>query len=135
MAVEAIPVAPLVRRYRVALLVHDGAWGPLQTAAAAAGLPVRRVDGGASQVPRYEVLPAETQSADAAAKAAELTSREFETLRGMARGQTNKAIAEELYLSEDTVKTHARRLFRKLGARDRGHAVAIGYQRGILGGP
>ena len=35
-------------------------------------------------------------------------------------------------LSEDTVKTHARRLFRKLGARDRAQAVAVGFRRGLV---
>ncbi len=42
----------------------------------------------------------------------------------MADGKSNAEIGRELFVSEDTVKTHARRLFRKLGARDRAHAVA-----------
>lgn len=61
-----------------------------------------------------------------------LCSREREVLDGMANGHTNAVIARGLYLSEDTVKTYNRRLFRKLGARDRAHAVARGYQLGIL---
>ena len=49
---------------------------------------------------------------------------------GMSRGRSNSEIGRELYLSEDTVKTHARRLFRKLGAADRAHAVAVGFRWG-----
>lgn len=61
-----------------------------------------------------------------------LTDREVQILRGMSRGRSNRAIGRELHLSEDTVKTHARRLFGKLGARDRAHAVAIGLRTGVL---
>ncbi|MGB3041240.1 MAG: LuxR C-terminal-related transcriptional regulator, partial [Candidatus Nanopelagicales bacterium] len=39
---------------------------------------------------------------------------------------------KELFLSEDTVKTHARRLFRKVGAADRAQAVAVGFRWGFL---
>ncbi|MBW0121087.1 helix-turn-helix domain-containing protein, partial [Pseudonocardia oceani] len=63
-----------------------------------------------------------------------LSGREVQVLAAMARGRTNASIGSELGLSEDTVKTHARRLFTKLGARDRAHAVALGYQHDILGG-
>ncbi len=48
-----------------------------------------------------------------------LTERERQVLDGMSRGKTNNEIGRELFLSEDTVKTHARRLFRKLGVNDR----------------
>lgn len=65
----------------------------------------------------------------------ELTERERSVLDGMARGRSNSDIGRELYLSEDTIKTHARRLFRKLGARDRAHAVALAYQTGVLEAP
>ena len=50
----------------------------------------------------------------------------------MSHGRSNAQIGAELYLSEDTVKTHARRLFRKLGANDRAQAVAIGLRRGLI---
>jgi DNA-binding NarL/FixJ family response regulator len=53
-------------------------------------------------------------------------------LRGMGRGRSNSEIGKELYLSEDTVKTHARRLFRKLGAADRAQAVAMGFRWGLV---
>ena len=41
-------------------------------------------------------------------------------------------IGRDLFVSEDTVKTHARRLFRKLGARDRAHAVASAFRAGLV---
>lgn len=61
-----------------------------------------------------------------------LTERELQVLRGMADGKSNAEIGRELFVSEDTVKTHARRLFRKLGARDRAHAVAAAFRAGIV---
>jgi len=61
-----------------------------------------------------------------------LTEREMQVLRGMSQGKSNGQIGRELYLSEDTVKTHARRLFRKLGVRDRAQAVAHGFRRGFV---
>jgi DNA-binding NarL/FixJ family response regulator len=63
---------------------------------------------------------------------AQLTERELQVLRGMSQGKSNGAIGRELYLSEDTVKTHARRLFRKLGVNDRAQAVALGFRRGLV---
>ena len=61
-----------------------------------------------------------------------LTEREMQVLTGMSRGRSNAEIGRELYLSEDTVKTHARRLFRKLGAADRAQAVAVGFRWGMV---
>jgi len=63
---------------------------------------------------------------------AQLTQRELQVLTGMSQGKSNSAIGRELYLSEDTVKTHARRLFRKLGVNDRAQAVALGFRRGLV---
>ena len=61
-----------------------------------------------------------------------LTERELQVLRGMSEGKSNAEIGRELFVSEDTVKTHARRLFRKLGARDRAHAVASAFRSGLV---
>ena len=61
-----------------------------------------------------------------------LTEREQQVLDGMSRGLSNAGIGKELFLSEDTVKTHARRLVRKLGAADRAQAVALGFRWGFL---
>lgn len=62
--------------------------------------------------------------------AAEPSPREMQILYLAALGYTNGAIGRVLYLSEDTVKTHLRRLFTKLGARDRAHAVSIAHRPG-----
>ncbi|MEV6909100.1 response regulator transcription factor [Amycolatopsis sp. NPDC051071] len=62
----------------------------------------------------------------------QLTSRELQVLTGMSQGKRNVEIGRELHLAEDTVKTHAQRLFRKLGAQDRAQAVAHGFRRGVL---
>jgi DNA-binding NarL/FixJ family response regulator len=64
--------------------------------------------------------------------APDLTERELQVLTGMAAGKSNAAIGRDLYLSEDTIKTHARRLFRKLGVGDRAQAVAFGFRSGIV---
>jgi DNA-binding CsgD family transcriptional regulator len=63
-----------------------------------------------------------------------LTDREQMVLAHLACGHSNADIGHETGLSEETVKSHARTLYRKLGARDRAHAVALGYQRGLLDG-
>ena len=62
----------------------------------------------------------------------ELTEREMQVLRGMAAGKSNAQIGRELYLSEDTIKTHARRLFRKMRVNDRAQAVASGFRQGLV---
>jgi DNA-binding NarL/FixJ family response regulator len=62
----------------------------------------------------------------------ELTEREMQVLRGMAAGKSNAQIGRDLYLSEDTIKTHARRLFRKMGVNDRAQAVASGFRWGLV---
>ena len=61
-----------------------------------------------------------------------LTERELQVLVGMSQGKSNAQIGRELYLSEDTVKTHARRMFRKMGVSDRAQAVASGFRRGLV---
>lgn len=61
-----------------------------------------------------------------------LSQRETQVLDGMSRGLSNGEIGRELFLSEDTIKTHARRLFRKLNASDRAQAVAVGLRAGLI---
>ncbi|MFJ6850052.1 response regulator [Streptomyces sp. NPDC091271] len=62
-----------------------------------------------------------------------LSTREREVLRLVAKGTSNREIAAELFISEATVKTHLTHVFAKLGAKDRAAAVAVAYERGILG--
>lgn len=62
-----------------------------------------------------------------------LSAREREVLELVARGTSNREIAKELFISEATVKTHLTHLYGKLGVKDRAAAVAVAYDRHILG--
>ncbi|HEY4355042.1 MAG TPA: response regulator transcription factor [Acidobacteriaceae bacterium] len=61
-----------------------------------------------------------------------ITRRELEILGLVAEGMSNREIAEKLYVSENTVKTHCSRAFDKLGARRRTQAVQLGKELGLL---
>lgn len=65
------------------------------------------------------------------ARAGELTTRENEVLRLIAAGATNTEIAEDLTVSEATVKTHVSNIFSKLGVRDRAGAIIYAYDHGL----
>jgi DNA-binding NarL/FixJ family response regulator len=88
---------------------------------------IRQVHAGKKRVPpEVAAHLAEHMSDD------ELTVREIDVLRHIAGGNRNRDIAEQLFISEETVKVHIKHIMEKLGASDRTQAVAIGVRRGII---
>lgn len=61
-----------------------------------------------------------------------LTQREGEVLGCLAKGMSNRTIAHTLYITEGTVKSHVKAIFRKLGAKDRAQAVSIALRKGLV---
>jgi DNA-binding NarL/FixJ family response regulator len=61
-----------------------------------------------------------------------LTPRELDVLRLVSRGRSNKEMASAMFVSEETVKTHMKSLFQKLGVHDRAEAVSVSLQRGLI---
>jgi DNA-binding NarL/FixJ family response regulator len=104
--------------------------GPVSAAVGA--LAHRTLRPATSAVPLQRSDPATPSGVEPPRRRVDLTERELQVLRGMADGKSNAEIGRELFVSEDTVKTHARRLFRKLGARDRAHAVASAFRAGLV---
>src|SRR5216117_2969697 len=96
---------------------------------------VRLVAGGNMVIdPQLVVALAEelTDAKERDRKAETLTAREIEVLQLLAFGHTNRDIAEKLYISPDTVKTHLEHIFEKLGASDRTAAVAEALRRRLI---
>ncbi|MER7859991.1 response regulator transcription factor [Amycolatopsis japonica] len=81
---------------------------------------------------KYDGLYPEPATAPPDAELLRLSERELQILWGMAQGKRNVQIGADLELSEDSVKTHCKRIFRKLGVHDRAEAVAIGFRAGFL---
>jgi DNA-binding NarL/FixJ family response regulator len=61
-----------------------------------------------------------------------LTQRESEVLERMMRGLSNRAIGQQLYIGEETVKSHASSIYRKFGVEDRAQAIALALREGIF---
>jgi len=88
---------------------------------------IRTVHAGKKRIPpEIAIEMAEHHSDDA------LTLREIEVLREVAAGKANKIVAQQLSISEETVKAHMKSILSKLGANDRTHAVIIALKRGII---
>jgi two-component system, NarL family, response regulator LiaR len=87
-----------------------------------------------TEVGREVPVAAQGAFASNAAKREELsiTGRELEILQLIAEGLSNREIAEKLFISENTVKTHSSRLFDKLGAKRRTQAVQLGKMFGLI---
>ena len=96
-------------RVRATLLAAAAASGPSPAASSAGAAPAARADG-----------PPDG-----------LTHREVEILGLIAMGLTNPEIAQRLFLSNHTIKTHINRIFAKTGSRDRVAAIAYAQRRGI----
>jgi DNA-binding NarL/FixJ family response regulator len=64
-----------------------------------------------------------------------ISPRELEVLDGISRGLSNRELSRQLDLSENTVKSHVRRLFSRLGVHERAHAVARAYRLGLFACP
>src|SRR5215472_8777409 len=88
---------------------------------------IRTVHAGRKRIPAEIAVELAEHHADDA-----LTEREIGVLRQVASGNANKIIADNLEISEETVKAHMRKILSKLGANDRTHAVAIALKRGII---
>jgi DNA-binding NarL/FixJ family response regulator len=85
-----------------------------------------------TQVLIDEIARRPASQPDAFPGMADLTEREVDVIRLMAKGQSNNEIAASLYLGEATIKTHVGRILAKLGARDRVQAVVAAYESGLV---
>lgn len=88
----------------------------------------RLLDRFADRLPAEGGQPVHHESLDV------LTPREREVLKIVARGHSNTEIADRIYVSETTVKTHIRRILTKLDLRDRVQAVVLAYETGLVSG-
>lgn len=86
-------------------------------------------------VARFLATPAQGAPLAAPEDLAALTAREREVMAQAAEGRSNEEIAEKLFLSPLTVRTHVHRAMAKLGARDRAQLVVIAYQSGLVQAP
>jgi DNA-binding NarL/FixJ family response regulator len=88
---------------------------------------IRAVHGGTKRIHPEVAAEIAAHAADDA-----LTAREIEVLSLIAAGKANKLIADQLSITEETVKGHVKGILSKLAAKDRTHAVTIGLKRGII---
>jgi DNA-binding NarL/FixJ family response regulator len=88
---------------------------------------IRAVHAGQKRIPPDVAAELADHAADDS-----LTAREVEVLRLIAAGNANKLVADQLSITEETVKAHVKNILSKLNANDRTHAVTIGLKRGII---
>jgi Response regulator containing a CheY-like receiver domain and an HTH DNA-binding domain len=88
---------------------------------------IRAVRGGKKLIHAEVAAELASHTADDA-----LSQREIEVLSLIAAGNSNKLIADQLAISEDTVKGHVKNILSKLGVNDRTHAVTVALKRGII---
>ncbi|MFC4508230.1 MULTISPECIES: response regulator transcription factor [Streptomyces] len=85
-----------------------------------------------SLITRFLAAPAESARLAVPGDLVSLTAREREVMAWVAEGRSNEEIAEKLYVSPLTVRTHVHRAMTKLGARDRAQLVVMAYQTGLV---
>ena len=80
----------------------------------------------------YYVATPEVKSEESSENAEGLTDKQFQILKAVARGLSNEAIGKELWLSEQTVKFHLHKVYRKLGLANRTEAARWAYEHGLV---
>ena len=113
-------------------VVHEGACARLLLADACEALGDH--DTASMERAAAEAALASLRPERAPRAAGDLTDRELEVLGLLAAGKTNRAIAEDLFISEKTVASHVSHIFTKLGVTSRSAATAHAYDHGYLGG-
>jgi PAS domain S-box-containing protein len=146
------------REELLSLRLADVAWGadsvPSSREGSAVGIAQLRHSDGSKVIARYQVrplnggdspfavwlattrhvsLPSSIEARSPRARDhGELSARELEILQLIADGLENEAIARELFISTETVKSHVRRILQKLGAHSRTYAVAVALRRAMV---
>lgn len=112
------------------VMVERDAWPALSGWCHVAGFSVTQASDGS---PRYRVSsPSEAPHHAHRTTRAVVTLRESQVLTGVARGMSIEDVAAVLGLSENTVRHHLKKIYRRLGARSRAHAVALAYELGVI---
>jgi DNA-binding NarL/FixJ family response regulator len=83
----------------------------------------------------FQVLGSSESGEESAAKTAGITESELRVLRALAQGKSNKQIAAELFITEQTVKFHLTNIYRKLNVSNRTEATRFAYQHGLVVNP
>ncbi|CAL9283400.1 ATP-binding protein [Streptomyces sp. SudanB91_2054] len=135
-AVDGFAHGDVYERARCRLRLAEAllAAGRPQEAAREAGLAHREADrlGAAPLRERLDDLVRRARPADAGDRATQLTAREQEVLRLLARGRSNRQIGEELFITAKTASVHVSNILAKLEAASRTEAVAVAYRQGLI---
>jgi DNA-binding NarL/FixJ family response regulator len=108
--------------------IHEGANGYVVK-----GMPLKRVLEGIRAVHSGKAyFPPEVRERIKEQTNANISSRELDVLKLIAKGKSNKEIGARLGITESTVKAHLARIFPKLGVTDRAHAIAFAVKRGLI---
>ncbi|QCB21076.1 helix-turn-helix transcriptional regulator [Streptomyces sp. SS52] len=135
-AVDGFAHSDVYERARCRLRLAEAllAAGRPQEAAREAGLAHREADrlGAAPLRERLDDLVRRARPADTGDRATQLTAREQEVLRLLARGRSNRQIGEELFITAKTASVHVSNILAKLEAASRTEAVAVAYRQGLI---